>query len=57
MELNGQSGTILEARSYPSGQCEPSSADRAVTKKLKEAGELLGIKLLDHIIVTDTGYY
>ena len=48
---------ILVAHNHPSGQCEPSSEDRAVTKKLKDAGELLNIKLLDHIIVTDSAHY
>lgn len=49
--------SILVAHSHPSGNCEPSSADRAVTRNLKEAGELLNIKLLDHIIVTESDHY
>ena len=48
---------ILVAHNHPSGQCEPSSADCAVTKNLKDAGELLNIKLLDHLIITQDGFY
>jgi DNA repair protein RadC len=49
--------SILVAHNHPSGSVEPSSADRSVTHNLKEAGELLNIKMLDHLIVTDTGHY
>jgi len=48
---------ILVAHSNPSGTCEPSADDKAITKRLKEAGELLGIPLLDHVIVTDYCFY
>src|SRR5437868_4643251 len=37
--------SLLVAHNHPSGQCNPSAEDKAVTKKLKEAGELLNIKL------------
>lgn len=42
---------ILIAHNHPSGNPEPSDADIMVTRKLKEAAELLDIELLDHIIV------
>ena len=48
---------LLCSHNHPSGNQEPSSADRQVTKSIKEAGELLGIKLLDHIIVTESSFY
>lgn len=48
---------IIAAHNHPSGDSTPSDADRAVTKRLAEAGALLGIPLLDHLIVTGTGYY
>lgn len=48
---------ILVAHNHPSGKRDPSNEDRAVTRKLKDAGELLGIKLLDHVIVTDNSFY
>lgn len=50
------SGIIL-MHNHPSGNLQPSAADLHVTKKIKSAGELLDIKLLDHLIVTDEGYY
>jgi DNA repair protein RadC len=48
---------VLVAHNHPSGECTPSCADRTVTKSLKEAGDIIGIKLLDHIIVTDSNHY
>jgi DNA repair protein RadC len=36
---------------HPSGDPTPSDADRLVTRKLREAGELLGVRLLDHIVL------
>ena len=48
---------VLVAHNHPSGERTPSSADRAVTKMLKDAGDLLNIKLLDHLIVTDESHY
>jgi DNA repair protein RadC len=50
-------GAIIAAHNHPSGDLRPSSEDRAVTKRLVEAGTLLGIRVLDHVIVTGTGYY
>ncbi len=44
--------SIIVAHNHPSGKCEPSEADQALTKKLEEAGKLIGIDLLDHIIIT-----
>ncbi len=49
-------GLIL-SHNHPSGNLRPSEQDLAVTKKLVKAGELLEIKILDHIIVTASGYY
>lgn len=51
--LNSASSIIL-VHNHPSGDPVPSSDDRAVTKKLVEAGEILDIKLQDHIIL---GYH
>ena len=41
---------------HPSGDPTPSSEDIAITRRLREAGELMGIKLLDHIIIGDNEY-
>jgi len=48
---------ILLAHNHPSGDCQPSREDRAITQRLKEAGALLGISVLDHIIVGVEGRY
>ena len=45
--------SIIIAHNHPSGVLTPSDEDHKVTKRLKDAGEILGIKLLDHLIVTD----
>lgn len=48
---------IIIGHNHPSGRTEPSMEDVEVTKRIKDAGEIMGIKLLDHIIVSKTGYY
>ena len=48
---------IVVAHNHPSGDPTPSTEDRAVTQRLREAGELLGIQLLDHIVVGSARYY
>ena len=48
---------IILCHQHPSGECEPSGDDIRLTQGARQAGEILGIKLLDHIIVSDTGYY
>jgi len=44
---------IIVVHNHPSGDPEPSQDDIAITKRLYDAGKILGIELLDHIIVTD----
>ena len=48
--LNNSAGMIL-AHNHPSGELKPSTEDLAITRRLKEAGELLNIKILDHLII------
>ena len=43
--------SIIICHNHPSGSAEPSPEDVAITKQLAEAGELLGIKLLDHVVI------
>lgn len=45
-------GVVL-AHNHPSGSVEPSDEDVAITKRIADAGDLLGITLIDHIIVSD----
>jgi len=47
---------ILCVHQHPSGDPSPSSEDISITRRLKEAGEIMGIKVLDHIIVGDGEY-
>ena len=48
---------IVVAHNHPSGSPHPSDDDRAVTRRLHESGNLLGIRLLDHVIVADVSHY
>ena len=45
-------GAIILAHNHPSGDADPSGDDELITRRLTSAGELIGIDLLDHIIVT-----
>ena len=47
--------SILVGYNHPSGNLTPSREDRDVTTRIKDAGELLGIKCLDHVIVAEEG--
>ena len=47
---------IIVCHNHPSGELVPSINDIAITKQLVNAGELLGIKVLDHLIVSNQGY-
>lgn len=50
--------SILVAHNHPSQQLKPSTADMTLTRKIKEAGKLIDIPLLDHIILTSqNGYF
>ena len=48
--IKHKSASIVIAHNHPSGDSSPSSGDIAVTKKIRECGQLLGIELLDHVI-------
>ncbi len=48
---------IIVAHNHPSGNLEPSEDDIELTQRLIKAGEILGIDLLDHVIVSKNGYY
>jgi DNA repair protein RadC len=52
----GATGLIL-CHNHPSGTLVASDADKQITKKIKSAGETLDIKLMDHLIVTETNYF
>lgn len=50
--ITDRAASIIVAHNHPSGSLEASEADREVTVRLKDSGNLLGIKLVDHILVT-----
>ncbi|MDR2547701.1 MAG: DNA repair protein RadC [Lachnospiraceae bacterium] len=48
---------LMLLHNHPSGDCRPSVMDEKITKRIAEAGKLLGIELMDHIIIGDINYY
>ena len=54
--ITDRAASVICAHNHPSGSLEASPQDIAITRQLQEAGALLGIQLLDHIIVTRTGF-
>ncbi len=52
-----RASAVILAHNHPSGQLTPSPEDRDVTHRLKVAGEVLGIRVLDHVIFTTKGLY
>jgi len=54
--VSSSAASVIFVHNHPSGDPKPSEDDIKLTKRLAEAGELLGIEVLDHIIVSDKGY-
>ncbi len=55
--LENMSDTLIFCHNHPSGALKPSQEDITLTKRLKDGAGLLDIRLSDHIIFTDSGYY
>ncbi|MCF7928994.1 MAG: DNA repair protein RadC [Spirochaetales bacterium] len=55
--ITDRAAAVIAAHNHPSGSTDPSHEDQEVTSRLRKAGEILGIPLLDHIIFTETGFY
>ena len=55
--LEQNATSIILSHNHPSGKLQPSDADIAITKKIKLAGQQLDIPVLDHIIITEKGFY
>lgn len=55
--LNSTASSIAIAHNHPAGKLRPSSEDIELTERIKNAGSLLDIKLLDHLIITPDGFY
>jgi DNA repair protein RadC len=49
--------SVVLAHNHPSGDTNPSEDDLTITKRLKEAGKILGIEVIDHIIISKNGYF
>lgn len=49
--------SLILSHNHPSGSLKPSLADKELTQKIKEAAKLLDIKVIDHLIVSDEGYF
>jgi DNA repair protein RadC len=54
--ITDRAAAVIVAHNHPSGNLTPSQDDLAVTRQLKEAGQTLGIQLLDHLIFNHSGY-
>ena len=54
--LSHATGVML-VHNHPSGRCEPSSADKNITKRLKEALDLFDIQLMDHVIIGSENHF
>lgn len=55
--LQAASAAIIVAHNHPGGNCDPSQEDWVVTERLKRAGELLNIRMLDHLILGRDGCF
>ena len=55
--ITDRAASIILAHNHPSGELKPSNSDLKIHEQLVEAGKILGIKILDHIIVSKKGYY
>ncbi len=55
--LDAEATSIILCHNHPSGSLKPSRADEELTIKIKEAARYLDIAVIDHIIVSEQGYY
>ena len=55
--IKRSAAAMILAHNHPSGDCTPSEQDELVTERLKEAGEIVGIEVIDHIIIGQDMYY
>lgn len=55
--IKNKAASVIFAHNHPSGDPEPSEDDLVTTKQLTEAGKILGIEVIDHIIVTKNSYF
>jgi DNA repair protein RadC len=49
--LKERAASVIFVHNHPSGDCNPSESDKEITKELVEAGKIIGITVLDHVII------
>ncbi len=54
--IKSKAASVIFVHNHPSGDFEPSEDDLEITKRLVESGKILGIEVVDHIIITKTGF-
>ena len=54
--MSASAASVIFVHNHPSGNCEPSTEDIELTKRLVQAGEIVGISVLDHVIVADSDF-
>ena len=57
LALEKHATSLIFCHNHPSGNLEPSDADRKITKQLKEAAALMEIPVIDHLIITQSGFF
>lgn len=57
LAIEKNSSAVIIVHNHPSGHKEPSEDDIRITKRISEAGKIMGIELLDHVIITKTSYF
>lgn len=55
--LKDRAAAVIVAHNHPSGSVQPSGEDKAVTRSLLQAGEILGVRVLDHLIFSARGHF
>jgi DNA repair protein RadC len=55
--ITDRAASVILAHNHPSGELKPSDSDLKIPEQLMDAGKILGIKVLDHIIISKGGYY
>lgn len=55
--IEGRAAAFIAIHNHPSGSLQPSQADMDLTRRLKKSAEILEIPLLDHLIISERGYY
>lgn len=55
--IDHRASGFIAVHNHPSGNLEPSPADNELTRRLKDAGRIIDMPMLDHLIISERGYY